>query len=113
MVAVSLKNIGLMNLQQKEKYGKTSGPLWSSVLMGFLRNNDALDPAEDAPARLANCDDLRPLEQANCLWVNLLLHRCEPGGGVAAAQNMAAKTDADAGRTGGGIRWNAMYCFYI
>ena len=65
----------LMNLQQKEKYCKTSGPLWSSVLMGFLRNNDALDPAEDAPARLANCDDLRPLEQDNCLWDILLLHR--------------------------------------
>ena len=65
----------LMNLQQKEKYGKTAGPLWSSVLMGFLRNNDALDPAEDAPARLANCDDLRPLEQDNCLWDILLLHR--------------------------------------
>lgn len=43
--------------------------------MGFLRNNDALDPAEDAPARLANCDDLRPLEQDNCLWDILLLHR--------------------------------------
>ena len=69
------RGIGLMSLQQKEKYGKTSGPLWSSVLMGFLRNNDALDPAEDAPARLANCDDLRPLEQDNCLWDILLLHR--------------------------------------
>lgn len=43
--------------------------------MGFLRNNDALDPVEDAPARLANCDDLRPLEQDNCLWDILLLHR--------------------------------------
>ena len=43
--------------------------------MGFLRNNDALDPAEDAPARLANCDDPRPLEQDNCLWDILLLHR--------------------------------------
>ena len=67
MLAWLHRGIGLMNLQQKEKYGKTAGPLWSSVLMGFLRNNDALDPAEDAPARLANCDDLRPLEQDNCL----------------------------------------------
>lgn len=75
MLAWLHRGIGLMNLQQKEKYGKTSGPLWSSVLMGFLRNNDALDPAEDAPARLANCDDLRPLEQDNCLWDILLLHR--------------------------------------
>lgn len=75
MLAWLHRGIGLMNLQQKEKYGKTAGPLWSSVLMGFLRNNDALDPAEDAPARLANCDDLRPLEQDNCLWDILLLHR--------------------------------------
>ena len=75
MLAWLHRGIGLMNLQQKEKYGKSSGPLWSSVLMGFLRNNDALDPAEDAPARLANCDDLRPLEQDNCLWDILLLHR--------------------------------------
>lgn len=30
---------------------------------------------QDAPARLANCDDLRPLEQDNCLWDILLLHR--------------------------------------
>lgn len=75
MLAWLHRGIGLMNLQQKEKYGKISGPLWSSVLMGFLRNNDALDPAEDAPARLANCDDLRPLEQDNCLWDVLLLHR--------------------------------------
>lgn len=69
------RGIGLMNLQQKEKYGKTSGPLWSSVLMGYLRNNDVLGPAEDAPSRLANCDDLRLLEQDNCLWDILLLHR--------------------------------------
>ena len=75
MLAWLHRGIGLMNLQQKEKYGKTAGPLWSSVLMGFLRNNDALPPAEDAPARLANCDDLRPLEQDNCLWDILLLHR--------------------------------------
>ncbi len=27
------------------------------------------------PARLANCDDLRPLEQDNCLWDILLLHK--------------------------------------
>lgn len=45
MLAWLHRGIGLMNLQQKEKYGKTAGPLWSSVLMGFLRNNDALDPA--------------------------------------------------------------------
>ena len=75
MLAWLQRGIGLMNLQQKEKYGKTAGPLWSSVLMGFLRNNDALPPAEDAPARLANCDELRPLEQDNCLWDILLLHR--------------------------------------
>ena len=75
MLAWLHRGIGLMNLQQKEKYGKTAGPLWSSVLMGFLRNNDALPPAEDAPARLANCDDLHPLEQDNCLWDILLLHR--------------------------------------
>ena len=43
MLAWLHRGIGLMNLQQKEKYGKTAGPLWSSVLMGFLRNNDALD----------------------------------------------------------------------
>ena len=67
--------IGLMNLQQKEKYGKTSGPLWSSVLMGYLRNNDTTVPEEDGPSRLANCDDLRPLERDNCLWDILLLHR--------------------------------------
>lgn len=75
MLAWLHRGIGLMNLQQKEKYGKTSGPLWSSVLMGYLRNNDAQAPAEDAPSRLANCDDLRPLEQDNCLWDILLLHR--------------------------------------
>ena len=75
MLAWLHRGIGLMNLQQKEKYGKTAGPLWSSVLMGFLRNNDALPPVEDAPARLANCDDLHPLEQDNCLWDILLLHR--------------------------------------
>ena len=75
MLAWLHRGMGLRSLQQKEKYGKTAGPLWSSVLMGFLRNNDALDPAEDAPARLANCDDLRPLEQDNCLWDILLLHR--------------------------------------
>ena len=75
MLAWLHRGIGLMNLQQKEKYGKTSGPLWSSVLMGYLRNNDAQEPAEDAPSRLANCDDLRPLEQDNCLWDILLLHR--------------------------------------
>ena len=69
------RGIGLMNLQQKEQYGKTAGPLWSSVLLGFLRNRDVLPPAEDTPARLANCDDLRPLEQDNCLWDILLLHR--------------------------------------
>lgn len=64
-----------MSLQQKEQYGKTAGPLWSSVLLGFLRNRDVLPPAEDTPARLANCDDLRPLEQDNCLWDILLLHK--------------------------------------
>lgn len=69
------RGIGLMSLQQKEKYGRTSGPLWSSVLMGYLRNNDALEPEEDTPSRLANCDDLRPLEQDNCLWEILLLHQ--------------------------------------
>ena len=69
------RGIGLMDLQQKEKYGKTSGPLWSSVLMGYLRNNDTQEPTEDTPSRLANCDDLRPLEQDNCLWDVLLLHR--------------------------------------
>ena len=68
------RGIGLMNLQQKEQYGKTAGPLWSSVLLGFLRNRDVLPPAEDTPARLANCDDLRLLEQDNCLWDILLLH---------------------------------------
>ena len=69
------RGVGLMNLQQKEKYGKTSGPLWSSVLMGYLRNNDTMEPEEDAPSRLVNCDALRPLEQDNCLWDILLLHR--------------------------------------
>ena len=69
------RGIGLMNLQQKEQYGKTAGPLWGSVLLGFLRNRDVLPPAEDTPARLANCDDLRPLEQDNCLWDILLLHK--------------------------------------
>lgn len=75
MLAWLHRGIGLMNLQQKEKYGKTAGPLWSSVLMGYLRNHDAQEPAEDVPSRLANCDDLRPLEQDNCLWDILLLHR--------------------------------------
>lgn len=67
------RGIGLMSLAKKEEYGKTAGPLWSSVLMGYLRNGDAVLPAQDAPARLANCDDLRPLERNNCLWDVLLL----------------------------------------
>lgn len=67
------RGIGLMNLAQKEAYGKKDGPLWSSVLMGYLRNEDTLPPAEDAIDRLANCDDLRPLEQDNCLWDILLI----------------------------------------
>lgn len=67
------RGIGLMSLAQKEQYGKAAGPLWSSVLLGYLRNEDALPPAEDAPARLAHCDDLRGLEQDNCLWDILLL----------------------------------------
>ena len=71
MLAWLHRGIGLMNLQQKEKYGKISGPLWSSVLMGFLRNNDALDPAEDAPARLANCDDLHARGRAAALRKSL------------------------------------------
>ena len=67
------RGIGLMDLTKKEEYGKTAGPLWSSVLLGYLRNEDRKEPAEDAPSRLANCDDLRPLEQENCLWDILLL----------------------------------------
>lgn len=67
------RGIGLMDLSQKEKYGKSEGPLWSSVLLGYLRNEDVLPPAEDAPDRLAHCDDLRGLEQDNCLWDILLL----------------------------------------
>ena len=69
------RGIGLMSLAQKEQYGKTDGPLWSSVLLGYLRNGDAKMPAEDAPTRLANCDDLRPLERDNCLWDVLLLRK--------------------------------------
>lgn len=67
------RGIGLMSLAQKEAYGQKDGPLWSSVLMGYLRNMDALPPAEDTPGRLANCDDLRPLERDNCLWDVLLM----------------------------------------
>ena len=67
------RSIGLMSLAKKEEYGKAAGPLWSSVLLGYLRNADALPPTQDLPSRLANCDDLRPLEQDNCLWEVLLL----------------------------------------
>ena len=73
MLAWLHRGIGLMSLQQKEQYGKTAGPLWSSGLLGFLRNRDVLPPAEDTHNRLANCDDLRPLEQNNCLRDILLL----------------------------------------
>lgn len=69
------RGLGVMSLAQKEAYGQKNGLLWSSVLMGYLRNRDVLPPAEDAPNRLANCDDLRPLERDNCLWDVLLMRR--------------------------------------
>ncbi|MGN0707202.1 MAG: hypothetical protein ACI4JC_04310 [Faecalibacterium sp.] len=86
--------IGLMNLQQKEAYGRKNGPLWSSTLLGILRNNDTvLLEQEDIPfrlrsgaefseeegneilSRMQNCEALRSLEADNCLWDILILRR--------------------------------------
>lgn len=68
------QGIALMSLAEKEQYGKHSGPLWSSVILSFLRGSIEL-PLDEAliAERLANCDDLRSLEADNCLWDILLL----------------------------------------
>lgn len=44
------RGIGLMNLQQKEQYGKTAGPLWSSVLLGFCATGTCC-PRQRIPPR--------------------------------------------------------------
>lgn len=67
------QGLGLLSLAEKENFGKENGVLWSSGLMGHLRNYDVVPPADDARSRLDNCDDLRPLERDNCLWDVLLL----------------------------------------
>ena len=65
--------VSLMDLKQKEAYGKKDGPLWSSELLGYLRCEEKQPLEENWPERLARCDDLRPLEADNCLWGTLLL----------------------------------------
>lgn len=68
------QGIALMSLAEKEQYGKHAGPLWSSVILSFLRGS--IERPLDEPLiseRLANCDDLRSLEADNCLWDILLL----------------------------------------
>lgn len=44
------RGIGLMSLQQKEQYGKTAGPLWSSVLLGFCATGTCC-PRQRIPPR--------------------------------------------------------------
>ena len=74
-------------LKDKEDYAKKYGLMWSVSLLGFLRNDDKLLPERpddgygrmtpeeaDRVSRLDHCEDLRPLEEENCLW-NVVLRR--------------------------------------
>ena len=67
------RGISLMNLKAKEDFGDRFGTLFSSSLLGVLRCDDKVSPAENAPDRLAACDEFRPMEKDNCLWDVLLM----------------------------------------
>lgn len=67
------RGISLMTLKAKEDFGDRFGTLFSSSLLGVLRCDDKVSPAENAPDRLAACDEFRPMEKDNCLWDILLM----------------------------------------
>ena len=73
MLSLLHRGIALMNLRDKEAFGKRFGLLLSSSLLGVLRCEDKAPPAENASDRLAACDEFRPMEKDNCLWDILLM----------------------------------------
>lgn len=66
------RGIALMNLRDKEDFGKRFGLLLSSKVLGVLRYEDKVPPTENAADRMAACDEFRPMEKDNCLWGVLL-----------------------------------------
>ena len=66
------RGISLMNLRDKEDFGKRFCLLLSSKVLGVLRYEDKVPPTENAADRMAACDEFRPMEKDNCLWGVLL-----------------------------------------